>query len=130
MVALSVAFTAFVLASRACCNQTCLLLFSDKAAADANAAAWAAYYAQYSQQPQAPMTPTSGAPGTTQTNGQGTWSVSTSLPESEQQQQKERKKREGKKTLNTRVEQRSLDELLWFHLFFLFLNDFAFPEHI
>ncbi|KAI4810094.1 far upstream element-binding protein 1 isoform X3 [Pseudochaenichthys georgianus] len=43
----------------------------DKAAADANAAAWAAYYAQYSQQPQAPMTPTSGAPGTTQSNGQG-----------------------------------------------------------
>uniref|UniRef100_A0A8C9WX04 Far upstream element (FUSE) binding protein 1 n=1 Tax=Sander lucioperca TaxID=283035 RepID=A0A8C9WX04_SANLU len=43
----------------------------NKAAADANAAAWAAYYAQYSQQPQAPMTPTSGAPGTTQTNGQG-----------------------------------------------------------
>uniref|UniRef100_A0A8C4P1B1 Far upstream element (FUSE) binding protein 1 n=1 Tax=Dicentrarchus labrax TaxID=13489 RepID=A0A8C4P1B1_DICLA len=42
----------------------------NKAAADANAAAWAAYYAQYSQQPQAPMTPTSGAPGTTQTNGQ------------------------------------------------------------
>ncbi|KAM4604825.1 far upstream element-binding protein 1 isoform 6-T6 [Polymixia lowei] len=43
----------------------------DKAAADANAAAWAAYYSQYGQQPQAPMTPTSGAPGTTQTNGQG-----------------------------------------------------------
>uniref|UniRef100_A0A3Q1J2E4 K Homology domain-containing protein n=1 Tax=Anabas testudineus TaxID=64144 RepID=A0A3Q1J2E4_ANATE len=43
----------------------------NKAAADANAAAWAAYYAQYGQQPQAPMTPTSGAPGTTQTNGQG-----------------------------------------------------------
>nr|XP_020482477.1 far upstream element-binding protein 1 isoform X4 [Labrus bergylta] len=43
----------------------------NKAAADANAAAWAAYYAQYSQQPQAPMTPTSGAPGTTQSNGQG-----------------------------------------------------------
>uniref|UniRef100_A0A3Q0SSX3 Far upstream element (FUSE) binding protein 1 n=1 Tax=Amphilophus citrinellus TaxID=61819 RepID=A0A3Q0SSX3_AMPCI len=43
----------------------------NKAAADANAAAWAAYYAQYSQQPQAPMTPTSGAPGTTQANGQG-----------------------------------------------------------
>ncbi|XP_056148761.1 far upstream element-binding protein 1 isoform X2 [Lampris incognitus] len=43
----------------------------NKAAADANAAAWAAYYSQYSQQPQAPMTPTSGAPGTTQTNGQG-----------------------------------------------------------
>ncbi|XP_030259301.1 far upstream element-binding protein 1 isoform X2 [Sparus aurata] len=43
----------------------------NKAVADANAAAWAAYYAQYSQQPQAPMTPTSGAPGTTQTNGQG-----------------------------------------------------------
>ncbi|KAF3857957.1 hypothetical protein F7725_011158 [Dissostichus mawsoni] len=42
----------------------------NKAAADANAAAWAAYYAQYSQQPQAPMTPTSGAPGTTQSNGQ------------------------------------------------------------
>uniref|UniRef100_H3CEC1 K Homology domain-containing protein n=1 Tax=Tetraodon nigroviridis TaxID=99883 RepID=H3CEC1_TETNG len=42
----------------------------DKAAADANAAAWAAYYAQYGQQPQAPMTPTSGAPGTTQSNGQ------------------------------------------------------------
>lgn len=43
----------------------------DKAAADANAAAWAAYYAQYGQQPQAPMTPTSGAPGTSQSNGQG-----------------------------------------------------------
>lgn len=43
----------------------------DKAAADANAAAWAAYYAQYGQQPQASMTPTSGAPGTTQPNGQG-----------------------------------------------------------
>uniref|UniRef100_A0A4W4FQL0 K Homology domain-containing protein n=1 Tax=Electrophorus electricus TaxID=8005 RepID=A0A4W4FQL0_ELEEL len=42
-----------------------------KAAADANAAAWAAYYAQYQQQPQAPMTPTTAAPGTTQTNGQG-----------------------------------------------------------
>uniref|UniRef100_A0A3B4A2P8 K Homology domain-containing protein n=1 Tax=Periophthalmus magnuspinnatus TaxID=409849 RepID=A0A3B4A2P8_9GOBI len=41
----------------------------NKAAADANAAAWAAYYAQYGQQPQAP--PTSGAPGTSQTNGQG-----------------------------------------------------------
>lgn len=47
------------------------LLWADKAAADANAAAWAAYYAQYGQQPQAPMTPTSGAPGTTQSNGQG-----------------------------------------------------------
>ncbi|XP_076828404.1 far upstream element-binding protein 1 isoform X4 [Brachyhypopomus gauderio] len=44
---------------------------ADKAAADANAAAWAAYYAQYQQQPQAPMTPTTAAPGTTQTNGQG-----------------------------------------------------------
>uniref|UniRef100_A0A8C7ZK76 Far upstream element (FUSE) binding protein 1 n=1 Tax=Oryzias sinensis TaxID=183150 RepID=A0A8C7ZK76_9TELE len=43
----------------------------NKAAADANAAAWAAYYAQYGQQPQASMTPTSGAPGTTQPNGQG-----------------------------------------------------------
>uniref|UniRef100_A0A3B4CIA4 Far upstream element-binding protein 1 n=1 Tax=Pygocentrus nattereri TaxID=42514 RepID=A0A3B4CIA4_PYGNA len=43
----------------------------NKAAADANAAAWAAYYAQYQQQPQAPMTPTNAAPGTTQTNGQG-----------------------------------------------------------
>ncbi|KAK0132007.1 Far upstream element-binding protein 2 [Merluccius polli] len=43
----------------------------NKAAADANAAAWAAYYSQYGQQPQAPMTPTSGAPGTTQSNGQG-----------------------------------------------------------
>ncbi|XP_077412714.1 far upstream element-binding protein 1 isoform X2 [Vanacampus margaritifer] len=43
----------------------------NKAAADANAAAWAAYYAQYGQQPQASMTPTSGAPGTTQSNGQG-----------------------------------------------------------
>uniref|UniRef100_A0A3B3VZT7 Far upstream element (FUSE) binding protein 1 n=1 Tax=Poecilia latipinna TaxID=48699 RepID=A0A3B3VZT7_9TELE len=42
----------------------------DKAAADANAAAWAAYYAQYGQQPQASMTPTSGAPGTAQPNGQ------------------------------------------------------------
>lgn len=46
---------------------------ADKAAADANAAAWAAYYSQYQQQPQGPMTPTSGAPGTTQTNGQGTF---------------------------------------------------------
>uniref|UniRef100_A0A8C1NTZ4 Far upstream element-binding protein 1-like n=1 Tax=Cyprinus carpio TaxID=7962 RepID=A0A8C1NTZ4_CYPCA len=45
--------------------------FLDKAAADANAAAWAAYYSQYQQQPQGPMTPTSAAPGTTQTNGQG-----------------------------------------------------------
>ncbi|XP_073704378.1 far upstream element-binding protein 1 isoform X3 [Garra rufa] len=44
---------------------------TDKAAADANAAAWAAYYSQYQQQPQGPMTPTSAAPGTTQTNGQG-----------------------------------------------------------
>ncbi|XP_016097279.1 far upstream element-binding protein 1-like [Sinocyclocheilus grahami] len=44
---------------------------ADKAAADANAAAWAAYYSQYQQQPQGPMTPTSAAPGTTQTNGQG-----------------------------------------------------------
>ncbi|XP_056327802.1 far upstream element-binding protein 1 isoform X2 [Danio aesculapii] len=43
----------------------------DKAAADANAAAWAAYYSQYQQQPQGPMTPTSAAPGTTQANGQG-----------------------------------------------------------
>ncbi|KAJ3594365.1 hypothetical protein NHX12_003672 [Muraenolepis orangiensis] len=43
----------------------------NKAAADANAAAWAAYYSQYGQQPQAPMTPTGGAPGTTQANGQG-----------------------------------------------------------
>lgn len=51
------------------------VLFPDKAAADANAAAWAAYYAQYGQQPQAPMTPTSGAPGTSQTNGQGDCSV-------------------------------------------------------
>lgn len=50
-------------------------LSPDKAAADANAAAWAAYYAQYGQQPQAPMTPTSGAPGTTQSNGQGNQSV-------------------------------------------------------
>lgn len=58
-------------------NQTSWLC-PDKAVADANAAAWAAYYAQYSQQPQAPMTPTSGAPGTTQTNGQGNWSVSES----------------------------------------------------
>uniref|UniRef100_A0A8B9GYT1 Far upstream element (FUSE) binding protein 1 n=1 Tax=Astyanax mexicanus TaxID=7994 RepID=A0A8B9GYT1_ASTMX len=47
------------------------LCLADKAAADANAAAWAAYYAQYQQQPQAPMTPTTAAPGTTQTNGQG-----------------------------------------------------------
>lgn len=54
-----------------------LLLCPDKAAADANAAAWAAYYAQYGQQPQAPMTPTSGAPGTTQTNGQGNRTVLT-----------------------------------------------------
>lgn len=59
--------TAFILAFFG--NETGLC--PDKAAADANAAAWAAYYAQYSQQPQAPMTPTSGAPGTTQTNGQG-----------------------------------------------------------
>ena len=59
-------------------NNKTHLLFPDKAAADANAAAWAAYYAQYSQQPQAPMTPTSGAPGTTQTNGQGNYSVSQS----------------------------------------------------
>ncbi|XP_043113265.1 far upstream element-binding protein 1 isoform X1 [Puntigrus tetrazona] len=44
---------------------------TDKAAADANAAAWAAYYSQYQQQPQGPMTPTSAAPGTSQTNGQG-----------------------------------------------------------
>ncbi|XP_067310386.1 far upstream element-binding protein 1 isoform X4 [Pseudorasbora parva] len=43
----------------------------NKAAADANAAAWAAYYSQYQQQPQGPMTPTSAAPGTTQSNGQG-----------------------------------------------------------
>ncbi|XP_028328291.1 far upstream element-binding protein 1 isoform X2 [Gouania willdenowi] len=43
----------------------------NKAAADANAAAWAAYYAQCGQQPQAPMTPTGGAPGTSQPNGQG-----------------------------------------------------------
>ncbi|KAJ8406394.1 hypothetical protein AAFF_G00306250 [Aldrovandia affinis] len=42
-----------------------------KAAADANAAAWAAYYSQYQQQPQAPMAPASAAPGTAQTNGQG-----------------------------------------------------------
>uniref|UniRef100_A0A8C7RA58 K Homology domain-containing protein n=1 Tax=Oncorhynchus mykiss TaxID=8022 RepID=A0A8C7RA58_ONCMY len=42
-----------------------------KAAADANAAAWAAYYSQYQQQPQAPMTPTGGAPGNPQANGQG-----------------------------------------------------------
>ncbi|KAL0966969.1 hypothetical protein UPYG_G00302890 [Umbra pygmaea] len=42
-----------------------------KAAADANAAAWAAYYAQYQQQPQAPMAPAAGAPGTPQANGQG-----------------------------------------------------------
>ncbi|XP_073710128.1 far upstream element-binding protein 1 isoform X3 [Misgurnus anguillicaudatus] len=43
----------------------------DKAAADANAAAWAAYYSQYQQQPQGPMTPTTAAPGTAQSNGQG-----------------------------------------------------------
>ncbi|XP_051984406.1 far upstream element-binding protein 1-like isoform X1 [Xyrauchen texanus] len=43
----------------------------NKAAADANAAAWAAYYSQYQQQPQAPMTPTTAAPGSNQTNGQG-----------------------------------------------------------
>ncbi|XP_036409850.1 far upstream element-binding protein 1 isoform X1 [Megalops cyprinoides] len=42
-----------------------------KAAADANAAAWAAYYSQYQQQPQAPMAPASSAPGTAQTNGGG-----------------------------------------------------------
>eukprot|EP00063_Salmo_salar_P068327 XP_014043162.1 PREDICTED: far upstream element-binding protein 1 isoform X1 [Salmo salar] len=42
-----------------------------KAAADANAAAWAAYYSQYQQQPQAPMTQAGGAPGNTQANGQG-----------------------------------------------------------
>lgn len=46
-------------------------LCTDKAAADANAAAWAAYYAQYGQQPQASMTPASAAPGTAQPNGQG-----------------------------------------------------------
>lgn len=50
---------------------------TDKAAADANAAAWAAYYAQYGQQPQASMTPSSGAPGTAQPNGQGERSVLT-----------------------------------------------------
>lgn len=51
----------------------CLLRRTDKAAADANAAAWAAYYAQYQQQPQpqAPMTPTAAAPGTAPSNGQG-----------------------------------------------------------
>ncbi|KAL6489862.1 hypothetical protein MHYP_G00002070 [Metynnis hypsauchen] len=43
----------------------------NKAAADANAAAWAAFYAQHQQQPQAPMTPTNEAPDTTQTIGQG-----------------------------------------------------------
>uniref|UniRef100_A0A3Q2NXJ1 Far upstream element (FUSE) binding protein 1 n=1 Tax=Fundulus heteroclitus TaxID=8078 RepID=A0A3Q2NXJ1_FUNHE len=43
----------------------------NKAAADANAAAWAAYYAQYGGQPQASMTPASAAPGTAQPNGQG-----------------------------------------------------------
>ncbi|XP_051555170.1 far upstream element-binding protein 1-like isoform X2 [Myxocyprinus asiaticus] len=43
----------------------------NKAAADANAAAWAAYYSQYQQQPQGPMTPTTAAPGSNQTNGQG-----------------------------------------------------------
>ncbi|XP_048844482.1 far upstream element-binding protein 1 isoform X2 [Brienomyrus brachyistius] len=42
-----------------------------KAAADANAAAWAAYYSQYQQQPQPPMAPAAAAPGTAQTNGQG-----------------------------------------------------------
>uniref|UniRef100_A0A8C9W5Z4 Far upstream element (FUSE) binding protein 1 n=1 Tax=Scleropages formosus TaxID=113540 RepID=A0A8C9W5Z4_SCLFO len=42
-----------------------------KAAADANAAAWAAYYSQYQQQPQAPIAPATAAPGTAQTNGQG-----------------------------------------------------------
>ena len=52
-----------------------VMLCADKAAADANAAAWAAYYAQYGQQPQASMTPTSGAPGTTQPNGQGNISL-------------------------------------------------------
>uniref|UniRef100_A0AAR2K0I2 Far upstream element-binding protein 1 n=1 Tax=Pygocentrus nattereri TaxID=42514 RepID=A0AAR2K0I2_PYGNA len=51
----------------------------NKAAADANAAAWAAYYAQYQQQPQAPMTPTNAAPGTTQTNGQG-WCLLSTIP--------------------------------------------------
>ncbi|KAF7222055.1 transcript variant X6 [Nothobranchius furzeri] len=43
----------------------------NKAAADANAAAWAAYYAQYGQQPQPSMAPAGGAPGTSQPNGQG-----------------------------------------------------------
>uniref|UniRef100_A0A8C6LLP6 Far upstream element (FUSE) binding protein 1 n=1 Tax=Nothobranchius furzeri TaxID=105023 RepID=A0A8C6LLP6_NOTFU len=42
----------------------------NKAAADANAAAWAAYYAQYGQQPQPSMAPAGGAPGTSQPNGQ------------------------------------------------------------
>ncbi|KAJ8279368.1 hypothetical protein COCON_G00064340 [Conger conger] len=42
-----------------------------KAAADANAAAWAAYYSQYQQQPQPPIAPASAVPGTTQVNGQG-----------------------------------------------------------
>ncbi|XP_015210742.1 far upstream element-binding protein 1 isoform X1 [Lepisosteus oculatus] len=41
-----------------------------KAAADANAAAWAAYYSQYQQQPQAPIAAASAAPGSAQTNGQ------------------------------------------------------------
>ncbi|XP_066548243.1 far upstream element-binding protein 1 isoform X4 [Amia ocellicauda] len=41
-----------------------------KAAADANAAAWAAYYSQYQQQPQAPIAATNAAPGSAQTNGQ------------------------------------------------------------
>ncbi|MGH0185303.1 UNVERIFIED_CONTAM: hypothetical protein FKN15_017514 [Acipenser sinensis] len=42
-----------------------------KAAADANAAAWAAYYSQYQQQPQAPIATSNAAPGSGQTNGQG-----------------------------------------------------------
>ncbi|XP_066548246.1 far upstream element-binding protein 1 isoform X7 [Amia ocellicauda] len=44
--------------------------FTGKAAADANAAAWAAYYSQYQQQPQAPIAATNAAPGSAQTNGQ------------------------------------------------------------
>lgn len=57
----------------------CVLIVG-KAAADANAAAWAAYYSQYQQQPQAPMTQAGGAPGNTQANGQGSYHLLRSLP--------------------------------------------------
>lgn len=56
------------------------LSLSGKAAADANAAAWAAYYSQYQQQPQPPMAPAAAAPGTAQTNGQGEAGAETPAP--------------------------------------------------